>query len=248
MARTRDLRPGFFKNEDLAECQPLTRLLFAGLWTIADREGRLQDRPKRIKTEILPYDECDIDQLLNELERFGFIVRYEIEGNRFIEITRFLENQRIHPKEPPSVIPEPTAESRGKTAANRTIPSFPTIPTLPTSPLTPKGEEEGFQQFWNEYPKKTTKKESSDYWRKNKLDAKLPEILNGLAAWKTSSQWVKDAGQYVPDAIRFLKKERWMDEVPPTISKPISQLRGSQIPAAGIPQAHERVERSGKIL
>ena len=49
MARARNIKPGFFKNEFLAEMPCEVRLLFIGLWTLADREGRLEDRPKRIK-------------------------------------------------------------------------------------------------------------------------------------------------------------------------------------------------------
>ena len=60
MARARNLKPSFFTNDKLAELHPLGRLLFAGLWTIADREGRLEDRPKRIKTDVsLPYITAD---------------------------------------------------------------------------------------------------------------------------------------------------------------------------------------------
>ena len=36
MARTRSIKPSFFKNEYLAECEPMARLLFVGLWTLAD--------------------------------------------------------------------------------------------------------------------------------------------------------------------------------------------------------------------
>ena len=53
MARARNIKPGFFDNETLGELPALTRLLFIGLWCLADREGRLQDRPKRIKKELL---------------------------------------------------------------------------------------------------------------------------------------------------------------------------------------------------
>ena len=52
--RARNLKPGFFKNDALAECDPLARILFEGLWCMADREGRLECHPKRIKAEILP--------------------------------------------------------------------------------------------------------------------------------------------------------------------------------------------------
>ena len=107
MARLRTIKPGFFLDEDLAECQPLARLLFAGLWCIADREGRLEDRPRRIKVEVLPYDDCDCDALLGELEAHGFIVRYEAAGSRYIVVPTFARHQNPHCKEAASTIPPP---------------------------------------------------------------------------------------------------------------------------------------------
>lgn len=62
MARSRNLKPGFFLNDCLAECQPLARILFAGLWCIADREGRLLDRPRKIKVEVLPHQRDDAER------------------------------------------------------------------------------------------------------------------------------------------------------------------------------------------
>ncbi|HGL4641597.1 TPA: hypothetical protein ACKFAW_004883, partial [Enterobacter hormaechei] len=67
-------------NEDLAELDPLARLLFIYLWMLADREGRLEDRPKRIKAEALPYDNVDADLMLDDLAKAGFIHRYEAAG------------------------------------------------------------------------------------------------------------------------------------------------------------------------
>ncbi len=107
MARTRNIKPEFFKHEGLAEIEPLGRLLFAGLWLLADREGRLEDRPKRIKTDTLPYDDCDVDNLLQKLAEKGFIIRYEVKGKRFIEIPTFKKHQHIVGTEKPSEIPGP---------------------------------------------------------------------------------------------------------------------------------------------
>lgn len=107
MARARNIKPGFFKNEYLAECSAWTRLCFAGLWTLADREGRLEDRPKRIKGELFAFDSVEVDPLLVELSRYGFIERYEVDGQGFIQINAFLKHQNPHHKEPPSVIPSP---------------------------------------------------------------------------------------------------------------------------------------------
>lgn len=106
MARARNIKPGFFRNEILAELDPLARLLFAGLWTIADRAGRLEDRPKRIKADVLPYDDdVDIDVLLNALGEKSFIARYKHGTARYIQILNFNRHQNPHKNEADSVIP-----------------------------------------------------------------------------------------------------------------------------------------------
>ncbi|GAA0696235.1 hypothetical protein ISN75_06750 [Dyella marensis] len=107
MSRARNIKPGFFKNEILAECEPLARILFSGLWCEADRAGRLEDRPKKIKAECLPYDECDIDSLLNQLASKSFILRYEVGGKRYIQILMFAKHQNPHKNEAASSIPAP---------------------------------------------------------------------------------------------------------------------------------------------
>lgn len=107
MARARNIKPSFFSNDDLADINPLGRLLFIGLWTIADREGRLEDRPRRIKAEVLPYDDCDVDGLLDDLQSHGFILRYEVDGTRFIQVVNFNKHQNPHVKETASTIPAP---------------------------------------------------------------------------------------------------------------------------------------------
>ena len=105
MARSRNIKPGFFRNEMLAECSPLTRLLFAGLWCLADRAGRLEDRPKRIRAEVLPYDDGSVDEMLNELDRAGFILRYQVGDQRFIQVLNFARHQNPHHREAESTIP-----------------------------------------------------------------------------------------------------------------------------------------------
>jgi hypothetical protein len=107
MARARNIKPGFFKNEELGECRLETRLAFIGLWLLADREGRVEDRPKRIKGELFPFDAFDVEPLLAELERSKFIVRYRNDDGRFIQIVNFAKHQSPHYTEKPSVIKPP---------------------------------------------------------------------------------------------------------------------------------------------
>jgi len=107
MARARNIKPGFFTNDVLAECSALARILFQGLWCHADREGRMEDRPRKLKAEILPYDECNTEELLCQLESRGFIVRYSHGSERFIQVVNFCKHQNPHVKESESTIPAP---------------------------------------------------------------------------------------------------------------------------------------------
>ncbi len=114
--RIRTIKPEFFKHDGLASLPPLTRLLFQGLWCLADCEGRLEDRPARIKVEVLPYDKADTDAMLSELERGGFIERYQADGLKLIQVVSFTRHQRISGKEAdsPSRYPRNTGEASGK--------------------------------------------------------------------------------------------------------------------------------------
>lgn len=120
MARARNIKPALFKNEVLGTADPIHTLLFEGLWLLADREGRLEDRPLRIKGEIFPYrDGIDVDGSLTWLHDNGFIVRYSTEAGRFIAILQFVKHQNPHKNEPESDIPAPTLRKSHR----RSVPS-----------------------------------------------------------------------------------------------------------------------------
>ena len=101
MARMRTIKPGFFTNDRLADVPPLGRILFAGLWCHADRRGRLEDRPRKLKVEILPYDACDIDELLEALADGGFIAREADEDGAWIQVLNWRDWQPFEREVPP---------------------------------------------------------------------------------------------------------------------------------------------------
>lgn len=108
MARARNIKPGFFKNEILGVADPLYSLLFEGLWVLADREGRLEDRPVRIKGELFPYrDGLNVDSMLDWLQDNEFIARFKVGQARFIQVLNFKKHQAPHVKEAASTIPAP---------------------------------------------------------------------------------------------------------------------------------------------
>jgi len=116
MARARNIKPAFFTDGDLCELQPLSRLLFAGLWCLADREGRLKDKPRDIKAQILPFDDVDTNELLDSLSPH-FITRYEVDGEKYIQVNNFGEHQNPHKQEASSKIPPPKPVGKKRTKA-----------------------------------------------------------------------------------------------------------------------------------
>jgi len=116
MARIRYLKPSFFKDEDIKELPFKARLWYQGMWCLADREGRLEDRPEWLKIEILPYDKVNPEEMLSLLTknkkngRRPFILRYENNGEKYIQILQWHKHQKPHHTEKESVIPPPTSE------------------------------------------------------------------------------------------------------------------------------------------
>jgi hypothetical protein len=108
VARARNLKPGLFKNEVLGVADPFYTLLFEGLWRLADRAGRLEDRPLKIKGELFPYrDGMDVDSMLDWLQENGFIQRYEVAKKRYILVLEFVKHQNPHKNEAESIYPPP---------------------------------------------------------------------------------------------------------------------------------------------
>lgn len=119
MARIRALKPDFFTDEDLSALDFWVRILFEGLWCHADREGRLEDRPVKLKALIFPYDEVDIEEGLTILTRpkiFNpiqpFIKRYSENGQLYIQIVNFTKHQVPHTSEKASKIPPPPIDEK----------------------------------------------------------------------------------------------------------------------------------------
>lgn len=103
--RARNLKPGFFKNAELADAGPIAQLLFAGLWLMADKEGRLKDQPRVIKAELFPYYDADVNGELTVLARLGHVRRYVTDRIAVIEIINFKKHQSPHHTERASELP-----------------------------------------------------------------------------------------------------------------------------------------------
>lgn len=111
------MKPELWQDEKVGAVSREARLLFIGLITIADDEGRFRAQPSVILGHAFPYDDDAPKRLgrwLNELLEQGLIALYEVDGRRYGLLPNWRKHQRIsHPN--PSILPSP---SRNGSAPN----------------------------------------------------------------------------------------------------------------------------------
>ena len=105
-------------------------------------------------------------------------------------------------------------------------------------PPTPKGEPEGFKEFWEAYPNKVKKPKAMAIWRR--LKANHADVMAGLRRWKASEQWTKDNGKYVPHPTSWLNAEGWND----AIAGEVAPLSAAELAAAT--RRHEEAAQRSK--
>lgn len=92
--------------------------------------------------------------------------------------------------------------------------------------ISPKGENDGFEKFWIEYPRKTARATALKSWKKIKPDAEMQEtILSALEQHKKTEQWTRDKGQFIPHPATWLNQCRWQDELESTVPQPVAPAR-----------------------
>lgn len=215
MARSRNIKPGFFQNEDLVELPYECRLLFIGLWTLADREGRLENRPKKIKMQLFPADNLDVSKAILGLADKKLVTLYVVDNIEYIWIDAFLKHQHPHHKETKSVIPEYKSpvkvgasqvkvESSLSDSLNPITDSLNPISKIVKSKIKPIGIE--FDIFYSQYPKKTSKATAKKFWNKMKEPDKQLAI-NGI----NNHCYGKEV-KFMKNPSSYLRESLWDDE------------------------------------
>lgn len=116
MPRIRSVHPDICDDEVLAEVTAYAERTFIRLWTHLDDKGRGVDNPKLWKGKLYPlHDDVTSDRVerdLVELAACGLLIRYEVDGKRYLcaKADAWAKFQR--PQHPtPSKLPPPPEPS-----------------------------------------------------------------------------------------------------------------------------------------
>lgn len=113
--RIRTIKPELFKDQKLQRRTRDERLLFIGLFSHADDDGRIEGDVALIRSVVFPCDDLSlpkVDRWLQNLADYGFIRRYTAEGQPYIDIPTFPTHQRI---DKPTKSPIPHFDARDQT-------------------------------------------------------------------------------------------------------------------------------------
>lgn len=86
------------------------------------------------------------------------------------------------------------------------------------SPSASESADDGFADFWMQYPKKVAKPQALKAWKKLKpAGPLLADLMAGLQRQMVSDQWRKEGGQFIPYPATWLNGRRWADGEPQTV-------------------------------
>lgn len=239
MARARNIKPGLFENELLGNADPLLTILFTALWCLADKAGRLEDRPEKIDSFAFRYQKNDYrkdvktNELLHELQRMNFIIRYKSGEESLIQVNNFKKHQRPHHTEKESVLPQydsnclilkeleiSTEEyplNTGRLTVVKRSDSLIPDSLIPDSLIpdsrsktyaTPARKADlDFEKFWQIYPKRpgANKTQAAKAWEARlKKGASVEEMLRGAARYRQYCQTMQVEPQFIKQASTFI--------------------------------------------
>lgn len=148
MARIRTLKPEFWADEKLSLLDPITRLVFLGLVSLADDAGRLIDNVKQLDGQLFPSTDDTCRDALDTLARMERIIRYQsASGQHLLQIANWSRHQRVD-KPSTYVLPAPpSGDSRETLATPSRSDLGPTTPDQRPRSSSGSIESEAGEQF-----------------------------------------------------------------------------------------------------
>ena len=105
--------------------------------------------------------------------------------------------------------------------------------------------ETGFERFWKAWPastRKGAKSECRKKWDKHYCETQTDQIIKHIEWLKTTEQWLKGNGAFIPAPLVYLNQQRWDGaEVPeikpkPTIDPALAKIEADRKKASPMPE------------
>lgn len=228
MARMRTIKPEFWTDSTMVRMSPLARLLYVGMWNFSMCDnGHLEDDSMRLKLQILPVDNCDVDELLEELFKFDRIVRIKAgNGKTYLHIPTLKSQQKGDPRwksrceacnGAEAASPEPAETPRSLREAKRASPELTELFPVEEGrgeesrkELSTANAEDDFDHWYSSYPRKEAKGAARKAFKAALKKTDLDTLMGGLTRYAESVQGKDRTFIALPSS--WLNAERWEDD------------------------------------
>ena len=202
-------------SEQFSRLPDRGKLLYIGMITLADDDGRLMANPAYLRGQIFTYDDITVLDVLNLrdiIEKVGLIDVYKLNDSEYIQHPNWESYQIIRSDMYiPSRFPDRNGlvakpiQNRYKNVIQDKI-SKDKIIQIP------------FDEFWKLYPNKVEKKKAEIKWNKLTLEVQK-KIIDDLPQRVVGEKWKKENGRFIEMPTTYLNGERWNDEIKKTNTK-----------------------------
>ena len=104
-------------------------------------------------------------------------------------------------------------------------------------PILNKIQQERFDRFWKPWPNKKSKGKAEKAWKKlNPSEQLLATMLATIERAKTSKEWARNEGEYIPHPATWINGKGWLDEYTPAPKRKIPAGERRPAPERESPQ------------
>ena len=209
MPRQRMIRPEIWTDEGFLSLTIPARLLFIGMISGADDEGRGLATDRCLKASVFPGDDMTLEDIRGYRDELGATVNvrfYEVDGKEYYQLTKWNNHQKVdHAK----VSTYPIPEDAGTTPV-----PVPDAARQLTNELVNESININvcFEEFWKAYPRKVNKAGALKAWKARMKEKKLvvSDVMVAVANY-TKSVSGKEL-QFVMHPTTFIGPSlRWND-------------------------------------
>jgi hypothetical protein len=226
------LRSGFWDDPKMGRLSREARLLYAGTWNLADDVGNVRIEPAFLRANLFAYDQDltldEVDSWLRELLQLARLVPYEVEGERYAQIPKFLVHQKI---DRPSKWRWPTPDTQICVNGEESTHTRHTLASragevevevevevereveVEVNTLSPASQDDGdeFDGFWAQFPpdrqgKRVDKAKARAAWFKLPRDEREAALV-GVGFYRQACE----AGRYAKQPLTWLHGKCWVD-------------------------------------
>jgi len=162
---------------------------------------------KWVQTKIQSCAEVNFEQFLH----IGFIEVFEDETEGFD--LKVFENQKVNEVCIDASKPLATCSENARPETETETETETDLP-----PISPKRGKrvcanKSFEQFWTAYPRKQNRGRAEKAWQSLAPNEQLTvQILQAVERAKTSEDWRKEGGRFIPQPASWLNAKGWLDE------------------------------------